>query len=254
MNILLDISYDGSDFHGWQIQRDLPTVCGVLQNAISCLYGDEPVKLIGVSRTDASVNALSYIANFHAPNDKFTPKKLKKALNATIPESIVVNRIAFVDDDFHARFSALGKIYRYNVVDMDIVFGRRFCHRFFGRLDIEKLNEYAKLFIGEHDFSAFSIIKSIPPNPVCKITQSIWQKRMDGAFVYEIEGNRFLHEMVRMIVGAQLDICRGSLKKEDILRFIQKGERVSEDGALRNNSAQIKVAPPHALFLQKVIY
>jgi len=240
---VLSISYDGTNYFGWQKQPDVPTVQGELEKCLRKLFSTG-VKTVGASRTDRGVHALGQIVSFEAPSEKYPPQDLARRLNRMLPPDIAVNGAALVEGKFNARFDSKGKIYKYRVITRKDPFRMNYAFLWEILPDenlVARLNETARMFLGEHDFSAFSIVKDLPESPLCTITRSEW--RLEGdELVYLIEGNRFLHKMVRASVGAMIEVISGRLEISGIKEMLSTGRRVKE----------FRFAPPQGLFLVKV--
>ena len=231
MNFKLHIQFDGTDFHGWQVQGKLRTVQGELERVLTLLNGEERVYVHGSGRTDAGVHAEGFVANV-TMSKSFTPERLMKAINGNLWADVRVLKVEKVDDDFHARFSAKGKTYLYRVVNAPYIspFWAR-CALLEARpLDIGKMNETARLFLGEHDWTAFSSANSEVGHRVRTITdftvESKWDNRGNAAMIeFKISGNGFLRYMVRSIVGTMLEVGRGEKDSDTIQTAIITGDR-----------------------------
>jgi len=219
------LSYNGAFFSGWQVQPGRATVQGELETAIGKITG-ENVRITGASRTDAGVSAIGQVAHLDIKHN-FNKYKMLRSINSLTSSDIVVKSIVNVEDTFHARYAALGKRYRYTTEG-----------------DVLKLREIADLFTGEHNFAAFAVTRSVPDNPVCTIWRSEWHRAGNGVVIYIIEGDRFLHKMVRMIVGAQLSYGRGRLTRDALERMLRSGER----------DLRWRVAPAERLLLERIFY
>jgi tRNA pseudouridine38-40 synthase len=268
LNWKLILSYDGTDFSGWQLQPGEPTIQGELQVALGRITGESPLPQ-GSGRTDAGVHALGQVASFtlQAP---IPPGNLLRALNRTLPASIRVLEARTMPAEFHARHSAVAKTYEYRVYRETI------CPPSIARyvlacpwpMDVEAMQKAAKLFKGEHDFLSFAATDpdlarrnsipslslnqdlKVPPAPasaVRTIFSSAWEQQQSEAgefLVYRVRGSGFLHHMVRNLVGTILDVGRGCLKAEDIPAIL----------AARARSAAGPTAPARGLFLYSVEY
>lgn len=230
MNYRLTMQYDGTDFHGWQVQGNLRTVQGELEKVISRLENQE-VKVIGSGRTDAGVHAEGQVANVHLKR-LFTPEKLCAAINGNIGRDVRVINVEEVSDDFHSRFSARRKTYVYRVVNAPVMspFWLRYAHHEARFLDTEKMNEAAHLFLGEHDWTTFSAARSDVENRVRTVTEfkidSHWDARAGASIVeFRISAHGFLRYMVRSIVGTMLEVGRGEKHSDTILAAIAGGNR-----------------------------
>lgn len=232
MNYKLTIQYDGTDFHGWQVQDNAErTVQEELRRVLSLLDGRRDVVVHGSGRTDAGVHAEGQVASVHLDR-KFSPEKLLLAINGNLAQDVRVMKVEIVQDDFHARFSARGKTYVYRIVNSRIMspFFVRFAHQESRALDIDRMQNAASLFLGEHDWTAFSSAKSDVNTRVRTVTNLEVRKFFNkeaNADVIEIEvsAKGFLRYMVRAIVSALLAAGRGEVEEEDIKRSIETGKR-----------------------------
>jgi tRNA pseudouridine38-40 synthase len=245
INHRLTLSYDGSSFLGWQIQKDKPSVQLRIEQALQQIW-NRRIPVAGSGRTDAGVHALGQVANFFA-TPKFTRMdSLMAALNYHLPPAIRVLNACRVPDSFHARFSAKGKEYRYRIVN------ERFCSPFeINRawhvprpLDIESMKEAAKLFIGAHDFAAFASNPGYERESSIRSIFSIAFVRRGGAWNLVFRGNGFLYRMVRNIVGALVKVGHGRLSAGDIQRILDS----------RSRSQAPMTAPACGLYLARVFY
>ncbi len=230
MNYKLLLQYDGTDFHGWQVQSNLRTVQGELERVLSLLEGAE-VHVAGSGRTDAGVHAEAQVASVKMER-VFKPEKLRSALNGNLWWDIRVLDVEEADDDFHARFSAKGKSYLYRVVNSNTLspFWSRYAHLEKRPLDVKRMNEAARLFLGEHDWTAFSNAQSDSENKVRTIheflIESIWDSRAKAQMIeFRITGNGFLRYMVRSIVGTVIDVGHGEKDFDTIQNAIVSGDR-----------------------------
>ena len=206
MNFKLLIQYDGTDFHGWQVQENQRTVQGELERTLSLLE-DAPIAVVGSGRTDAGVHAEGQVANIQL-NRTFTPDKLRFAINGNLWRDVRILKVEKAADDFHARFSAKVKTYVYRVVNAPVVspFWARYAHHEARPLDIGRMNETARLFLGEHDWTAFSAARSDVEHRIRTVTEfrveSYWDARANASIIeFRISANGFLRYMVRSIVG-----------------------------------------------------
>jgi tRNA pseudouridine38-40 synthase len=268
----LTLAYDGSDFHGWQVQPGKPTVQGELQAALGRITGESPLPQ-GSGRTDAGVHALAQVASFSL-SAPIPPANLLRALNRTLPPSIRITEARTVrNPTFHARHSALAKTYEYRVFREPACppFLARFVYPCTWPIDFEALQEAALVFIGEHDFLSFAANDpdlasrvsvstenlnqrvegpEAPPQKQTTtrtILASVWEKRPTEAgelLVYSVRGNGFLHHMVRNLVGTMLDVGRGHLPLIRIPAIL----------AARSRSSAGPTAPARGLFLHSVEY
>jgi tRNA pseudouridine38-40 synthase len=240
-NYKLVLSYDGSDFCGWQRQVQRRTVQGVLEEALAKVAG-EKVKVTGSGRTDAGVHAKGQTANFLA-NLRLDDKELQQALNALLPDDVKVLSLRQAAADFNARRSALSKIYEYRVFNSRIIspFLLRYVLYWPSPLDIRKMAEAAALFRREADFTAFSSNREL--YPVRKVLRSEVKKR-GKEIIYTVEANGFLRYMVRTIAGTLLEVGRGKIEPGRVEDIFRENRR----------SLAGPTAPAKGLCLVKVIY
>jgi tRNA pseudouridine38-40 synthase len=248
-NLKLTLSYDGTDFSGWQVQPDAPTIQGTLSSAIGRLTG-EIVLPQGSGRTDAGVHALAQVATFSTassvPTENFT-----KALNDILPASIRILDVAEVAADFHARKSARAKTYRYRIYREPICppFLARYVWHFPYPLDEKAMAEAAQLAVGEHDFTSFAAVDpergrdNEELSNVRRVLSSSFAREGEE-LVYSVRGNGFLHHMVRNLVGTFILVGKATLGPSDIARILNA----------RNRSAAGATAPANGLCLMGVEY
>ena len=245
-SIQLVLHYDGSRFSGWQRQPVDRTVQGVLETAVSRIC-DAPTKVIGAGRTDAGVHARGQAAGVIVP-EKWRASELRRAVNAILPEDVWVCSAFEMRDDFHPRYSATSRTYRYFVGTDDhsaSPFRARTELSWRRPLKDELLAEAAKRIEGEHSFRGFAVKGTAPETDDhrCVVARARWLPR-GGGVLFEIEANRFLHHMVRFLVGTMLDIGSGKRNAQDMSDIL-----ASED-----NASVSAPAPAHALFLERVEY
>ena len=249
MNYRLTIQYDGTDFSGWQQQEGRRTVQGELARALSLLEGAE-VSVHGAGRTDAGVHAEAQVASAHLRRE-MEPRRLAAALNGNLARDVRVVDVTVVPDDFHARFDAKGKTYCYRVFNETFMspFWARYALHESRPLDTGRMREAARLFLGEHDWTAFSAAQSDVKTRVRRVTAlevcERTSERGRGRLV-EIRASAegFLRYMVRSIAGTLLAAGRGEIDTELIRRAIETGERPHA----------VVTAPAHGLTLVEVHY
>ena len=249
MNYRLLLQYDGTDFHGWQIQGELRTVQGELRRVLS-LLDDRDVVVHGSGRTDAGVHAEGQVANAHLQRE-ISPEKLRNAINGNLAADL---RVLFVDqmpDEFHARYSARSKRYAYRLVHGSVMspFWQRYAHQESRALDFPGMRHCAQLFLGEHDWTAFSAAQSEAETRVRNVTQLKITEGWDGRgrchlIEFTISANGFLRYMVRSIVGTLLAAGRHEIDEATVRQAIKSGDR-SLAGA---------TAPAQGLTLMSVSY
>ena len=242
-NLLLTIRYDGSRYHGWQVQKIALSIQTVLQEAIWKLFG-ERMDIKGCSRTDAGVHANMYCVSFHAP---FYPGEYHTicAVNNALPDDIKAYKCEEVSDDFHARYSCVAKEYVYQIYNAkhENPFMNRYAFQYKYHIDEALLNRAAAQFTGTHDFSAFCSSHCDAKDTVRTIYSCCVEREGDMIRI-RICGNGFLYNMVRIIAGTLLDVARGRLRAEDISQIILSGSR--KDAG--------KTLAAKGLFLNKVFY
>ena len=248
-NLKVILAYDGADFSGWQVQPDANTVQGTLASAIGRITG-EKVLPQGSGRTDAGVHALAQVMTFvtesSVPTENFV-----KALNDILPASVRVLQVAEMPADFHARYSARGKTYRYRIFRDSICppFLARYVWHFPYKLDEDAMERAAALVIGEKDFTSFAAVdpergqQDQPASNVRTVFSSTWG-RSGPELIYTVRGKGFLHHMVRNLVGTFILVGRGTLHVEDITRILEA----------RSRSAAGATAPASGLYLVEVEY
>lgn len=243
MHLKLTLEYDGTNYHGWQLQRNAVTLQGTIETVLARLF-NEPLRLRVAGRTDAGVHALGQVAAFKTtkPVDL---ARLQRSLNALLPSDIVVTQVEEVPDSFHPRRDALSRRYCYRIwhrPQPTALWARYAWHVPFP-LDLAAMEQAAALLIGEHDFSSFQGADTVAHNPRRTVLCST-VRREDSFVVYEIEARSFLRHMVRNIVGTLVDVGRGTLSVGDFARIF----------AARDRTRAGVTAPPHGLFLVKVTY
>ena len=242
-NYKLTIAYDGTNYNGWQKQLKGKTIQDYLEKSIAILVKHD-VHVIGSGRTDAGVHALAQIAHFHNMKD-IDFYLFLKSINGILPRDIRVTDICYAPMDFHARYSAKGKIYQYHLCldRFQCPFNEKYSYHVTQDIDLVLMKEAAKLFIGTHDFTSFTN-KGGASNVKIRTIKRIDFIDEKGGCYLEFEGNGFLYKMVRNIVGSLLDVAMGKKKKEDITFMLSaKDRRIAG-----------KAAAAKGLFLAKVFY
>ena len=244
--VQLVLHYDGAGFSGWQRQPEQRTVQSVLEAALSRLC-DRPVAALGSGRTDAGVHARGQAVGVRVP-DRWDVQKLRRALNAILPADVWVAASAEMQHEFHARYSAVSRRYRYFVgtdEEAHSPFRGRYELAVELPLDRGALDAAADHLTGEHCFRGFAVLGTAPAHDDhrCHVTRACWRDR-PGGLVFDIEANRFLHHMVRFLVGTMLDVALGRRPLADVPRLLGAAD----------NSETSPPAPAHALFLEAVTY
>ena len=242
-NIKLILQYDGTRYHGWQMQKNAPTVQETLSDAILKITGAKP-QLTGSSRTDAGVHAKGFVCNFKTESN-VPCERLPVAINTYLPEDIVCLFAEECDSDFNARFSAKGKCYTYYILNskMPDAFLRNYSWHFPYTINIDNMKEAAKSFVGRHDFAGFAASGFSTATTVREIYSLDVEKNGDLVKI-TAKGNGFLYNMVRIIAGTLAFVGCGKIDAKDMPDIIASCDR---------NRAGI-TAPPQGLFLTEVYY
>ena len=241
-NYKLVIQYDGSNFHGWQFQPNVRTVQGDIEAAFSLIYPSEKITLIGAGRTDAGVHAVGQVANIKLPI-KLSTNDIQNALNGNLKNDVRVDNVEEMGKDFHARFSAVSREYEYHIVRLFSPIKRNYAVSLKHKIDFKLLVECSKILIGEYDFDSFCKSTSEVENKNCLVSYSTWEESSD-MYIFKIKANRFLHHMVRYLVGTMLEVARGKYTIRDFKSLI----------ANTNTTSIVLKAPAKGLFLKKIYY
>lgn len=241
-------SYDGAAYHGWQVQPNAITVQQVLEEALAKLVR-QPVPLVGAGRTDAGVNAACMVAHGDFPCELDCAQLVYK-LNKILPPDIAVSDVRRVKDDAHARFDALSRRYNYHVVTAKSPFARRYACRVLPGVDFEAMNRAAEILYEYTDFTSFSKLHTDVKTNNCKVTFARWCQVSDNEWVFEIEADRFLRNMVRAIVGTLLLVGRGKLTLDGFRAVIEnKARGEAGDSAMGEALFLVDVKYPDDIFL-----
>ncbi|MDF1572809.1 MAG: tRNA pseudouridine(38-40) synthase TruA [Bacteroidales bacterium] len=220
----VELSYDGTNYHGWQLQPNAPTVQATLEKAFSTLLKDE-ISLTGAGRTDTGVHASYFVAHFdHEREDIDQQEKLVFKLNGILPEDIAIHAVSKVDSELHARFSATYRHYIYSIRRTKPLFNRPFCYYYYGVLDIERMNEACEVLKEYTDFTSFSKLHTDVKTNDCSIMEAFWTEHEDG-WDFEIKADRFLRNMVRSIAGTMMEIGAGKMDLNGFRAVIEAKDR-----------------------------
>lgn len=243
-NIRLTIEYDGTGYHGWQIQKNAVTVQETIEKALSKLLGDQ-IGIIGCSRTDVGVHAYGQVAHFltcsNIPGDKFS-----YAINNLLPEDIVVRKSEEVREDFHSRYSSKGKKYRYliyNAAHHSAIMRNKACH-IRPELNLNDMQTAAQYFIGQHDFEAFQATGGQVRSTIREIYNMDVYKNENGLISIDVSGNGFLYNMVRIMAGTLIYVGMGKIPANQIPEIIESRDRTKAG----------KTAPAQGLYLMEIYY
>lgn len=242
MRYFIETSYKGTHFHGWQKQPNALTVQEELEKALAVILR-QPVEIIGSSRTDAGVHAEQQFAHFNWESSPLAIDRIVLGLNSVLPQDISVKKLILVGDDIHSRFEATHRCYEYRLFRQRSPFFSDLVYVFRPDLDLNKMNEAAKLLLQYNDFECFSKIHTDVKTFICQIEYAFWQTTPNG-FTFHIKANRFLRGMVRAIVGTLLEVGRGRMSIQEFEQIILSKNR-------KNAAAQ---APACGLFLTEVGY
>ena len=239
----MTIQYDGTNLHGWQVQKNGRTVQGELQDALQKIFKNQKINLIGSGRTDSGVHALGQIANIKLDTD-MENESLLNAVNGNLDKNdITITNVDKVNSDFHSRFSAFKREYIYKISTEYSPIGRDYYWSIQEEINIQKLHDCAKLIIGEHDFTQLSKKNDEIDNKICNIYLSEWDV-FENKIHYKIIANRFLHHMVRYLVGTMIEVSKNrSFTTNDFDLMLQGKDR-----------EQIFRAPSKGLYLKKIYY
>lgn len=243
-NIKITIQYDGSRYKGFQrLQDNDMTIQGKIEGVLSKMT-NENIEIIGSGRTDMGVHAYGQVANFKTNSD-MSLKKMQKYLTEYLPEDIVIKEIEEVEERFHSRYNVKAKTYLYKIDNNRYrsPFLRKYATHVDKQLDLDAMREASKVLLGEHDFTSFCSSKSKKKSNV-RIIHSISVQEKDGIVSIYVDGNGFLYNMVRIIVGALIEVGLGKKTTEDIRMMLEE----------KNRAKASDTAPSKGLYLYKVVY
>ncbi|MBC8345903.1 MAG: tRNA pseudouridine(38-40) synthase TruA [Candidatus Marinimicrobia bacterium] len=237
----ITVQYDGTGFRGWQLQKKDRTVQGEIEDALQILNQKESIRVHGAGRTDTGVHATGQVAHFDFNTDLDTCA-LQDAINGNLARDVKIMDCTVVSPEFHARFSATRRYYNYRCRTNNFLLDRSYTWKI-GSVSLPLLNEAAGMIVGNHDFTSFSRNSENLEHRRCIVYDSVWKE--DGAVVnYQVSGNRFLHHMVRYLVGTMVEISRGKYKLEQFKELINHPI----------DNVNIYKAPPQGLALTQVDY
>jgi tRNA pseudouridine38-40 synthase len=240
-NIKLTLEYDGTGFSGWQIQPQMRTVQGILKDNLEILL-QEKVKILGAGRTDAGVHARGQVANFHT-RSTMGLDDMHRALNALLPGDVVVHGLEERSPDFHARYSAVRRCYLYRIATDQTALLRLYVWTVLCPLNVSAMRRTAGRLLGTQDFTAFCLGSGEKQHRRC-VVHDVFVRRTGAEIHFGIEANRFLHAMVRILVGRLVEVGSGRLSEEEFSTLLKKGERAHPR----------MIAPPQGLCLMDVKY
>lgn len=240
---LIHLSYDGTEYHGWQVQPNAVTIQEELNNALSKML-QEKIETVGAGRTDTGVHACFFTAHFKSANSQLDKdEKWIYKLNGILSDSIAINRIIKIPGDFHARFNALSRTYKYYISKKKDPFKRNFSYLLYSKLDVNKMNEASLLLYDYNDFTSFSKLHTDVKTNNCRVSLVKWEQTVDK-IIFTIKADRFLRNMVRAIVGTLLEVGLGKMDIEEFKKVIESKDRSKASAS----------APAHGLFLTDIEY
>lgn len=242
MRYFITLSYDGTNYHGWQVQPGADSVQARINDALSKLLGGG-VECVGAGRTDAGVHASMMVAHFDTDRD-LDCEQLAFRLNRIVPRDIAVQKVERVSDDLHARFSATSRTYNYYVYTRKNPYRRHYAVQLHFEPDYEAMNNAARVLLETDDFTSFSKVNNDQKTNICNVTRAEWVQVDGDLWRFEITANRFLRNMVRAVVGTLLEVGRGKMDKEEFCRVISQKDRCSAGESV----------PGNALFLVDIKY
>ena len=243
MNIKLTMEYDGTNYHGWQMQPNGPTIQSVLEQAVSTFFR-VPTRVTGSGRTDAGVHAMGQVVNFFC-NQEPDPHRLRRALNALTPKDISIKQVEIVPESFDARRDGRSRIYEYRILNRPTPspFHLKYTWHVHDPLDIGRMRKAIRCLEGEHDFSSFRASGCDAPHPV----RTVYRVSLDESgelLIFTIEATAFLRHMARNIVGTLVEVGRGPRSAKSFAELLEARDRTKAG----------QTAPPHGLFLMEVKY
>ena len=242
MRHFITLSYDGTAYHGWQIQPNGISVQEVLTQALATLLREE-VSVVGAGRTDAGVHAMKMIAHFDT-EQSIDCQRMADKLNRLLPPDIAVQCVRPVCADAHARFSATSRTYHYYAVTSKSPFFYPLSWKAPEGLDFGKMNEAAAILLETADFTSFAKLHTDAKTNICRVTKARWERVGDDGWVFVITADRFLRNMVRAVVGTLVEVGRGKMSVSQFAEVIAKRDRCAAGTSM----------PGHALYLWEVTY
>ncbi|NPD82852.1 tRNA pseudouridine(38-40) synthase TruA [Prevotella sp. PINT] len=242
MRYFIFLSYDGTDYHGWQIQPNAVSVQGEIERCLSTILR-KPTPIVGAGRTDTGVHARMMAAHFETET-AIDHEQVGFRLNRMVPQDIAIHRIVPVADGMHARFSATSRTYHYYIHTHKSPFLRKYSLETHYNLDFEAMNKAGEYLLTVKDFATFCKAGSDVKTTFCDVRTAKWVETSPGEWYFEITADRFLRNMVRAVVGTLVDVGRGKLSLEDFKKAVDAHHR----------SEARESMPAHALFLENVTY
>lgn len=237
------LSYNGKNFFGWQRQPNQLSVQEVIEDALFKLNHNKLIQVVGCGRTDTGVHAKDYVLHVDL-NPNFYNTDLLFKLNRILPDSVSIESITLAPADFHARFSAKSRTYRYFLHQQKDPFATDFSLYFPTRLNFDAMNEAATHLVGKKDFTSLSKLHTDVKTNICDVSVARWVQTSENQAYFEITADRFLRNMVRATVGTLLEVGTGKIQPVDLVSILEE----------KNRQAAKMSAPGHALFLWEILY
>lgn len=241
MRFLMQLSYNGTGFHGWQRQNNAPSIQQEIEEKLSTILRSKTA-ILGCGRTDTGVHASQYFAHFESDSD-FNRKDLAHKLNSMLPVGIAVQEIRPITNDGHARFSATKRSYEYRITKVKDPFAIELAYRFNLPLDLGTMNKACAMMLGEKDFGCFCKANADNHTNLCNVSEANWTEN-GQMIVFKISANRFLRNMVRAIVGTMLEVGQGRMSLDEFQEVLDSKDRTFAGPSV----------PPHGLYLTAVEY
>ena len=242
MRYCIIFAYDGTAYHGWQLQPNAPTVQQEMEKALRMVLRAD-VGVVGAGRTDTGVHARMMACHFDCEEELDCPHLAFK-LNCLLPPDIAVSEVKAVAPDWHARFSAIARTYHYYIITRKDAFLHPYALRLYFPLDVERMNKAARLLLDHKDFGCFCKSHSDNKTNLCIVTEAQWTTTDDGMLVFRITANRFLRNMVRAIVGTLIEVGTGKMSIDDFRQVLLSGKRTEAGESV----------PAKGLFLERITY
>lgn len=238
----IELSYDGTDYCGWQRQPNAMTIQEEIESAMKLIFRKQ-IDIVGAGRTDKSVNASFYVAHFNIDEEIVDCEKIVYKLNAILPASISFKKVYRVAYDLHARFSALSRTYKYYIAKDKDPFNFRYAWRVNPVPEVNKMNDACAILMEYEDFTSFAKLHSDAKTNICKLSYSKWEETQ-SQIIFTIKADRFLRNMVRAIVGTMIDVGLGKISLDEFRKIVESKDR---------SKAGLSV-PGNALFLSEIRY
>ena len=242
LRYFIEISYDGTQYHGWQIQSNAITIQEIITDRIRTYLSDDQIDIVGCGRTDTGVHAKQFFLHFDC-NDSFEFDKAIYNLNNMLPNDIVIHKLFRVENDLHARFSAVKRTYKYYLHRLKDPFKEKYSLYYNKELDVERMNQACKILLKHNDFTSFSKVHTDVKTNICNLSEAKWIT-LNNELIFTISADRFLRNMVRSIVGTMIEIGLKKLEVKEINSIIETKDRAA---------AGVSVSA-HGLFLEEVKY